>query len=213
MLLPQLAPTFRLLTLSFTLLVFCLSVAFYLPYIEARTEDPLPLLRLHVVAESNEQHDQALKLKVRDDIIAYIDPLLAQSQSVEEAREKVESQLEEINRLAVQRIQAEGYSYTTKAEVGRFHFPKKVYGHLTAPAGEYEALRITIGTGQGENWWCVLYPPLCLSDRTGSQKTEKVKTVENQSDLSTTSTEVKTVEVRSKIWDWIEEKTKKTSQS
>ncbi|QGG47015.1 stage II sporulation protein R [Heliorestis convoluta] len=216
MLSQQIAPTFRLLTLSTLLLLFCLTVAYYLPHIEARTEDPLPLLRLHVVAPSNEEHDQNLKLQVRDDIITYIDPLLAESHSIEEAREKVQAHLDEITEIAKKRIQEEGYSYSAAAEVGRFHFPKKVYGHLSAPAGEYEALRILIGTGQGDNWWCVLYPPLCLNDRIGTQKTESQDNIEQKSTLSQASPkEEQTIEVRSKFWDWIRsliEKIKKTSK-
>lgn len=196
------SPVFRLLTLLSSLLILCVGVAFYLPHLEARTNSPMPLLRLHVVAQSDDPTDQALKLKVRDEILTLIDPLLADCQSVEESRQAVIGHLDEIRRVAESRIRAEGYTYTAYPEVGRFHFPKKVYGNLTAPAGEYEALRVVIGEGQGANWWCVLYPPLCLSDRTGATSTVKLAD-------SIPAGEKPKVEIRSKLWDWIQGKNEK----
>ncbi|TCP63885.1 stage II sporulation protein R [Heliophilum fasciatum] len=163
----RVSPAFRSVALFSLLLLFCSGVALFLPHLEVRTEQPLPLLRLHVVAPSDDAADQALKLKVRDAILALLDPQMAECSSMEASREKVMAALPDIQRVAEAQIRAEGYTYTVQPEIGRFFFPKKVYGTLTAPAGEYDALRVVIGSGQGANWWCVLYPPLCLSDRTG----------------------------------------------
>ncbi|WP_170292096.1 stage II sporulation protein R [Heliobacterium mobile] len=200
------SPAFQVLTFSTLLIILLGGVAFYLPHLEARTTSPLPLLRLHVIAPSDDPADQALKLKVRDEILAYVDPLLADCHSVEESREVVLQHLDEIQKKAEERVQQEGYNYSVAPQVGRFQFPKKVYGHLVAPAGEYEALRVVIGEGKGANWWCVLYPPLCLSDRTGAQVTVPAATVEN-STVNEGQPEMANVEIRSKLWDWIQEKT------
>ncbi|MBM7867759.1 stage II sporulation protein R [Heliobacterium gestii] len=203
------SPAFRLLTLFTLLLACCGGVAFYLPHLEAREASPLPLLRLHVVAPSDDPADQALKLKVRDAILAYVDPLLADCHSVEESRERVQEHLDEIQTRAAAVIREAGYDYAVTPEVGRFHFPAKVYGHLKAPAGEYEALRVVIGTGQGANWWCVLYPPLCLSDRTGAVAAESPSTVKAVNAIESVSPQdgetsgKLAVEVRSKLWDMI----------
>ncbi|MZP29650.1 stage II sporulation protein R [Heliobacterium undosum] len=200
------SPAFRLLTLFTLLVAFCGGVASYLPHLEAHEASPLPLLRLHVVAPSDDPADQALKLKVRDEILAYVDPLLADCHSVEESRERVQAHLDEIQNRAASVITQAGYDYIVTPEVGRFHFPAKVYGHLKAPAGEYEALRVVIGGGQGANWWCVLYPPLCLSDRTGAVASENtaanppaINTIES---VSPNGGEPN-IEVRSKLWDMV----------
>lgn len=125
---------------------------------------PDQLIRFHVLANSDSDQDQALKRAVRDAILKAISPQLAVSQSLDESRQivkKVRPDMEKIGRAVVK---AWGKDYSVRTEYGHFSFPTKSYGSLVLPAGEYEALRIVIGKGQGSNWWCVLFPPLCFID-------------------------------------------------
>jgi stage II sporulation protein R len=132
----------------------------------APTPTPAPdqLIRFHVIANSDTEQDQALKRAVRDAILKEVSPRLAVSQSLDESRQiikKVRSDMENTGRSVVK---AWGKDYTVHTEYGHFSFPTKSYGSLVLPAGTYEALRVVIGAGQGSNWWCVLFPPLCFID-------------------------------------------------
>lgn len=126
--------------------------------------DNLPL-RLHIVANSDNAADQALKLQVRDAVVAYLTPLLAEVETAGEAREIVLAQLPQLEALAAG-LTAD-FGYGAYAELGRFDFPAKRYGQVFMPAGEYPALRLVLGEGAGHNWWCVLFPPLCFVDECG----------------------------------------------
>lgn len=128
-----------------------------------RENDYEGIIRLHVIANSNTVGDQALKLKVRDAVIAYMDDQ-SNLGTVDKTREHLEGNLDRLEAIANGVIAAEGYNYTAKADIGVRYIPEKNYGDITFPAGNYEALNITLGDGDGENWWCVLFPPLCLLD-------------------------------------------------
>lgn len=128
-----------------------------------RENDYEGIIRLHVIANSNTVGDQALKLKVRDAVIAYMDDQTNLG-TVDKTREHLEGNLDRLEAIANGVIAAEGYNYTAKADIGVRYIPEKNYGDITFPAGNYEALNITLGHGDGENWWCVLFPPLCLLD-------------------------------------------------
>lgn len=131
---------------------------------EALASTPDQLIRFHVLANSNSEQDQALKRAVRDAILKAVSPQLAVSQSLEESRrilKKIRPDMENIGRSVVK---AWGKDYLVHTEYGHFSFPTKSYGSLVLPAGDYEALRVVIGEGQGSNWWCVLFPPLCFID-------------------------------------------------
>ena len=119
------------------------------------------ILRLHVIANSNKAGDQALKLKVRDAVIEYMADQ-KDLKTVDETREYLKENKKRLQRIAEGVIAAQGYDYPAAVELGVRYIPQKTYGDITFPAGNYEALNITIGSGQGENWWCVLFPPLCL---------------------------------------------------
>jgi len=115
-------------------------------------------LRLHVMANSDSEGDQELKLKVRDAILEEADGF-----------ERTESKLWLIEDAAREIIQAEGYDYPVKAELVNMFFTTRQYGDITVPAGRYDAVRLTIGQGEGENWWCVMFPPMCLPAAMGEK--------------------------------------------
>lgn len=119
------------------------------------------LIRIHVIANSDSVQDQALKLKVRDAILAELAPRLAGAGSVTEAEAIIAEALPELEAIAGRVIDAQGFAYRARAELGSFAFPGKSYGDLYLPAGEYKALRIVIGEGQGANFWCLVYPSFC----------------------------------------------------
>jgi stage II sporulation protein R len=124
------------------------------------------LIRFHVIANSDTAQDQALKLKVRDKVLEYIYPKLKASKSIEESREIIKANDEAIKKIALEVIKKQGYSYIVDTKLSKTNFPVKTYGNITLPQGEYEAYRILIGNGSGQNWWCVMFPPLCFIDIT-----------------------------------------------
>lgn len=122
------------------------------------------LIRIHVLANSDSQADQQLKLQVKDAVVGYLQPQLEQSQSIEESRQIIQDQLPQIAQTATNTLRQAGSSYDVTLQYGHFDFPVKYYGSFSLPAGNYEALRILIGQGKGQNWWCVLFPPMCFTD-------------------------------------------------
>lgn len=121
------------------------------------------VLRFHVLANSDEERDQDLKLKVRDAVGSFMAEQLKNADTIEQSRHIVNSNLEEICAQAQNVVAQEGYDYPVSAALVRTDFPEKTYGQYTFPAGNYEALRVVIGEGEGHNWWCVMYPNLCFS--------------------------------------------------
>lgn len=119
-------------------------------------------IRLHVVAEDDGEAAQALKLKVRDACLEAARALLRDCDSADAAWETLNDGLESIEAAALERAREEGYEGELSARTGVFSFPDRRYGGVFVPAGEYRALRVVIGAGEGHNWWCVLYPSLCL---------------------------------------------------
>lgn len=120
------------------------------------------VLRLHILANSDSAEDQALKLKVRDRILEISGALFAEAGSKEEAERLTAGQMQAITDDAYAYINSLGYDYPVKAELTNMPFDTRIYDNITMPAGNYDALRITIGSGGGHNWWCVMYPPICL---------------------------------------------------
>lgn len=131
------------------------------------------LIRFHVIANSDTAEDQALKLKVRDKVLEYISPKLKNSKSIEESREIIKENSEAIRKLAEKVIAQNGYKYSVETKLSKEKFPVKTYGNITLPQGEYEAFRIIIGNGNGQNWWCVMFPPLCFIDITKGEVSYK----------------------------------------
>lgn len=124
------------------------------------------ILRFHVLANSDSQNDQMLKLKVRDAIGAYMQQELSGVTDMEKSMEVVSADLQGIEQRAEEVIRKLGYSYEVSASLARVEFPEKKYGNYTFPAGEYEALQVVIGQGAGKNWWCVVYPNMCFFNST-----------------------------------------------
>ena len=172
-------------------------------------------IRFHVIANSDSEEDQRLKLKVRDEILAKINSGLVQeamvqeladfqtsgvaamqgtdeegnqtrvSLDLEQSRKYIRENITEIEKAAEKVIRENGYDYTVKAELGVKWIPEKAYGDIVFPAGNYEALHITIGEGKGENWWCVLFPPLCLigAEETGGQEAAQDPDAEEEAEM------------------------------
>lgn len=124
------------------------------------------IIRFHVIANSNTDEDQALKLKVRDKVIDFVSNSLKESNSLDESREFIINNKSNIEDIAKSVIIENGYSYSITSTLSRENFPDKIYGDVVFPQGEYEAYRILIGDAKGENWWCVMFPPLCFVDGT-----------------------------------------------
>lgn len=138
---------------------------------------PDQAIRLRILANSDSVQDQAVKRAVRDRVMALIDTWVAKPQSIEEARALIREHLPEIGDTIAAQLQESGAGYSYRAELGVVPFPVKVLGSRVYPSGDYEALRITLGSGQGHNWWCVLFPPLCFVDAvTGGAKAAKQPT-------------------------------------
>jgi len=121
------------------------------------------VVRLHVLANSDSEEDQALKLKVRDRVLERATELLEQSENRDQAEECLAEVLPELEALAAEEIAANGYDYQVTARLEETSFPTREYDGFTLPAGKYLALRVVIGEGAGRNWWCVVFPPLCTA--------------------------------------------------
>lgn len=124
------------------------------------------VVRFHVLADSNSSQDQALKLLVKNAVLEYLAQPLARCENASDALDILDEHTDEILRVARTVIAENGYDYPVSAGIEEVYFPVKSYGDVTFPAGMYTAYRIIIGSGQGNNWWCVLYPPLCFIDIT-----------------------------------------------
>ncbi|MDO5517521.1 MAG: stage II sporulation protein R [Clostridium sp.] len=144
------------------------------------------LIRFHVIANSDSEEDQNLKIKVKNEVINYLYPYLDDSQSLDESREIIKSKMPEVQSIAEKVIKDNNYNYSVKLQLSRENFPEKSYGNIALPQGNYEAFRIIIGSGQGRNWWCVMFPPLCFVDESKADveydKVEERINSENKAD-------------------------------
>ncbi|MBQ5634030.1 MAG: stage II sporulation protein R [Clostridia bacterium] len=150
----------RILIATFTIIGLYVLLGFLPIHSEAAIYDNV--LRLHVLANSDSSEDQSLKLEVRDRILEETATLFKDCKSKDEAREAVESNLDKIREIAEQTVREAGYEYGVSVSLGEEEYPTKNYEECCFPAGEYLSLRVMIGDAEGENWWCVLFPPLCI---------------------------------------------------
>ena len=161
------------------------------------------VFRLHVIAHSDSPADQNLKYIVRDSIIDYINEISSSATSKEEVLQIAKSNISKIQSIAINTVRKEGYDYSVNVEVGNFVFPKKTYGDITFPPGFYDALKVEIGEAKGQNWWCVMFPPLCFVDVTSGivPDESKLKMQENlsQEEYKLISQESTNVKVKFKI--------------
>ncbi|MDP4181461.1 MAG: stage II sporulation protein R [Bacillota bacterium] len=133
------------------------------------------IIRLHVIANSDTPDDQALKRSVRDLILKYMRENSEVTTNLEETKKILTRDMDKITALARNEVIRWGKNYPVKTMLGDFPFPTKTYGDIALPAGNYQALRVVIGNGDGANWWCVLFPPLCFVDATHGTVPDDVK--------------------------------------
>ena len=153
------------ISITLILLLFIYTTINAIPYVEAVSTDISDsVFRLHVIANSDSNEDQALKYKVRDNLLKYMNNICRNCASKQEAINLVTEHQEEFKQVALDTIKKEGYSYNVKINIGNFEFPTKQYGDISLPAGYYDALRVEIGEAKGRNWWCVMFPSLCFID-------------------------------------------------
>lgn len=174
------------------------------------------IIRFHVIANSDTNNDQALKLKVRDGIIDGLKETIAGTGTVADAQEMLLSQKDNIQNSALDIISCNGYSYPVNVSLEERYFPVKSYGDLVFPAGTYKALCVEIGEAKGRNWWCVLFPSLCFVDETyavvpESSKEKLRETLSEEEYKSLEQNKEKKEEkkffIHSAIYDWFCKKT------
>lgn len=142
------------------------------------------VLRFHVRANSDSKEDQRVKMEVKEEVVAYLQPILEDAADAKESRKLVRHHMAKVEEIAEKVLAREGCAYGVSLKLGQSHFPKKTYGDCTFPAGTYEALIVRLGAGAGHNWWCMLYPGLCFVDESHAvvEEAEKEKLKENLTD-------------------------------
>ena len=158
------------------------------------------VVRLHVLANSDSEEDQALKLKVRDTVVEAAAGLFDGAENAGDALALAEKRLPRLQAAAQQRVYDEGYDYPVQAKLVKMYFTTRVYDTVTLPAGMYDALRITIGEAEGKNWWCVVFPPMCVSAATEHKELSDVLDPEQEEIV----TQPQKFEVRFKIVELLE---------
>lgn len=144
-------------------LAFILTVLFSFTGFAAGCEDiPNHVLRLHILANSDSTEDQALKLKVRDRILTESAGLLDRIKNKNDAQNAIKSAIPQLQMAAADEIKKQGYDYSVNVEMAHMYFTTREYKTVTLPAGDYDSLRVMIGAAAGHNWWCVIFPPMCL---------------------------------------------------
>lgn len=124
------------------------------------------VFRLHILANSDSDSDQNLKIKVRDAVLDYTKNIYKNADSITNAEKITDENLQKIADKAKKVVEGNGYNYSVKAQIKEMYFDTRYYGNITMPSGKYKALRITIGNGEGHNWWCVMYPCVCVGAST-----------------------------------------------
>ncbi len=167
------------------------------------------VFRLHVLANNDSEEDQNLKYKVRDALIAYLEDIAKDTSSKEEVMQLVTNHLQDFETIAKQTITENGYTYDVTVEVGNFDFPTKNYGDISLPAGYYDALRVKIGEAKGQNWWCVMFPPLCFVNVTSGivpeESKETMKENLNEEEYALISNQdSSTIQFKFKLIEWLQ---------
>ena len=172
----QISKLKRLFIILFLLFFYILISAFF--YVDAVSSDISDsVFRLHVIANSDSKEDQELKYKVRDKVLEYMNLISKNCTSKEDVINLAKTHQEEFKNIAQNVIKENGYNYNVNIYIGKYDFPTKSYGDISFPAGNYDCLRIEIGESQGQNWWCVMFPPLCFVDVTSGIVPEDSKSL------------------------------------
>lgn len=172
----QISKLKRLFIILFLLFFYILISAFF--YVDAVSSDiSNSVFRLHVIANSDSKEDQELKYKVRDKVLEYMNLISKNCTSKEDVINLAKTHQEEFKNIAQNVIKENGYNYNVNIYIGKYDFPTKTYGDISFPAGNYDCLRIEIGERQGQNWWCVMFPPLCFVDVTSGIVPEDSKSL------------------------------------
>lgn len=160
---------YKRLILILSLFIFTF-IYFIYPYVEEKTSIDLKesIIRFHIRANSDREEDQALKLKIRDEILKAMKEKFQGIKDIGESRRIIKDNMEEMKYITERVIKEEGKDYEVNISLGEDTFPTRKYGNLVLPAGSYETLLISLGEGRGQNWWCVMFPPLCFVDITHS---------------------------------------------
>ena len=155
-----------LLLITVLILFLVLSAYSYVSAVSNNLSDSV--FRLHVIANSDSKEDQELKYMVRDGLIEYMNSLVNENnlKSKEDVINLAKENIDNFKNIAKQIIEENGFNYDVNIEIGNFSFPTKTYGDISFPAGFYDALKVEIGNSEGQNWWCVMFPPLCFVDVT-----------------------------------------------
>ena len=199
----------RFIFILFLLILFIFfSVISYASNISNNLESNI--FRLHILANSDSSIDQSLKLKVRDNIINYLENLCDNCKSKTEFYTIINENLNNIKNIASETILNNGFSYPISIELGNFYLPTKHYGNISFPAGDYDGIRIKIGEAKGENWWCSLFPPLCFTDiSSGIIDSIASKNLENNissEEFSIVSSNNKIYKLKFKLIEFLNEK-------
>lgn len=153
----------KILLISFLIILFLIAnIKYYTSAVSNELKENI--FRLHIIANSDSNKDQELKLKVRDSIISFMKKIEKECDTKEDVINIVNSNISNFENIAQKTIKENGFNYDVSIEVGEFYFPTKYYGNISMPAGMYDAIKIEIGDAKGKNWWCSLFPPLCFTD-------------------------------------------------
>lgn len=159
--------------LSVTAVAISLYMAFSCTYFTASAETVKEdVVRLHILANSNSETDQAIKLKVRDALLETNASILSDDVTKENAKEHFEGSKDILLKTAEKTLEENGFDYNVKITLQKEYFETRAYGSLTFPAGQYTALKVVLGEGEGKNWWCVMFPPLCIPAADGVETNE-----------------------------------------
>ena len=159
--------------LSVTVIAISLYMAFSCTYFTASAQTVKEdVVRLHILANSNSEIDQEVKLKVRDALLETNASILSDSVTKENAKEHFESSKEILLKTAKKTLKENGFNYNVKITLQEEYFNTRTYGNLTFPAGQYTAIKVVLGEGEGKNWWCVMFPPLCVPAADGLETNE-----------------------------------------
>lgn len=165
------------------------------------------IIRLHVIANSDKTADQTLKKEVKDQVVTYLRSRMNQAASIQSARRVICQEMDALKQIAEKKIRQEGYDYPVTVSLGTTYFPVKEYGDMAFPAGDYEALRVQIGESKGRNWWCVMYPSLCLVDgvyqTVPESSKDKLKQVLSTSEYQSLVDGGEDVQFRLRFLDWL----------